>query len=65
MIGEPNSARAVGTAIARNEVAFIIPCHRVIKANGVIGEYRWGIAKKQTLLCYEAAKNPKSGGGGG
>lgn len=58
LIGEPQSARAVGSAIASNEVALLIPCHRVIKANGLVGEYRWGEMKKKSVLCYEALTAP-------
>ena len=55
-IGEPDSARAVGTALARNPVGLLIPCHRVINANGVVGNYRWGCARKRALLAWEAAR---------
>lgn len=53
--GRPNSARAVGSALARNPVALLIPCHRVIRKTGAFGEYRWGEARKQALLGWEAA----------
>ena len=52
-IGQPSAARAVGTAIARNPVAFLIPCHRVIRKNGAIGGYMWGAARKQAILGWE------------
>ena len=52
-IGQPSAARAVGTAIAKNPVAFLIPCHRVIRKNGAIGGYIWGAARKQAILCWE------------
>ena len=45
-IGAPRASRATGTAIASNPIAWIIPCHRVIRASGVLGEYRWGRARK-------------------
>lgn len=57
MIGMPNATRAVASAVASNEICWIVPCHRVIKANGLIGEYRWGAGKKKSLLCYEAARS--------
>jgi len=46
----------VGTAIGNNPVGFIIPCHRVIKNVGGIGEYRWGAARKMAMIGWEAAK---------
>jgi AraC family transcriptional regulator of adaptative response/methylated-DNA-[protein]-cysteine methyltransferase len=52
-IGRPNSARAVGRACATNRAAIVIPCHRVIRADGVIGEYRWGSRLKERLLKQE------------
>jgi len=51
--GHPNASRAAGTAIGRNPVAFLIPCHRVIRATGAIGAYRWGAERKLTLLAWE------------
>ncbi len=56
-IDKPTANRAVGSAIGDNPIAFIIPCHRVIKSAGGIGEYRWGSARKQLMLGWEAAKN--------
>lgn len=57
-IGRPNSARAVGTAVAQNTVGFLIPCHRVIRETGVIGEYRWGTDRKKALLAWEHCCKP-------
>ena len=54
-IGQPSAARAVGTAIANNPVAFLIPCHRVIQKNGVSGGYMWGTTRKQVMLGWESA----------
>jgi len=56
-IGRPNSARAVGTAISSNPIAFIIPCHRVIQKNGTLGGYRWGTDRKHAILAMEAANS--------
>ena len=53
-IGAPGASRAAGTAIASNPVAWIIPCHRVIRASGVLGEYRWGRGRKLAMLSVEA-----------
>ena len=55
-IGQPFASRAVATAVASNSVAFLIPCHRVIRQNGVPGGYRWGAPRKQTMLDWEAAQ---------
>lgn len=54
-IGSPKAARAVGTAIGDNPVAFVVPCHRVIQATGNYGEYRWGSIRKSALIGWEAA----------
>ena len=50
------ASRAVGHAIGRNPVAFLIPCHRVIRKIGMVGDYRWGTARKKALLAWEAAQ---------
>jgi AraC family transcriptional regulator of adaptative response/methylated-DNA-[protein]-cysteine methyltransferase len=55
-IGRPGAARAVGQAVARNPVAYLIPCHRVIRKLGVLGGYRWGAGRKRLLLAWEAAR---------
>lgn len=52
-IGESNASRAVGTAIGANPIAYLIPCHRVIKSTGLFGEYRWDAKRKQAILGYE------------
>ena len=58
-IDKPTASRAVGTAIGENPVAFLIPCHRVIRASGSIGGYRWGSTRKSAILGWEAvAANP-------
>jgi AraC family transcriptional regulator, regulatory protein of adaptative response / methylated-DNA-[protein]-cysteine methyltransferase len=54
-IGRPEAARAVGTAVGANTIAYLIPCHRVIRASGVISNYRWGAARKAAMLGREAA----------
>jgi AraC family transcriptional regulator of adaptative response/methylated-DNA-[protein]-cysteine methyltransferase len=48
-------ARAIGSAVARNPVALLIPCHRVIQASGAVGQYHWGSARKRALLALESA----------
>lgn len=55
-IGKPNASRAIGTAIGRNPLAVLIPCHRVIRADGHLGGYHWGMERKATLIAYEAAR---------
>lgn len=54
-IGQPSASRAVGTAVGSNTIAFLIPCHRVIRETAVIGHYRWGHDRKRALLAREAA----------
>jgi AraC family transcriptional regulator of adaptative response/methylated-DNA-[protein]-cysteine methyltransferase len=54
-IGHPGAARAVGTAVGSNPVAWIIPCHRVIRKIGEMGGYRWGGFTKQAMIGFEAA----------
>jgi AraC family transcriptional regulator of adaptative response/methylated-DNA-[protein]-cysteine methyltransferase len=55
----PNASRAVGTAIGNNPVAFLIPCHRVIRSTGVIGEYHWGTVRKSAIIGWEASQMPE------
>lgn len=55
-LGAPGSSRAVGTAVGANPVGFLIPCHRVIRATGVLGGYRWGGWRKEALLAVEGAR---------
>jgi AraC family transcriptional regulator of adaptative response/methylated-DNA-[protein]-cysteine methyltransferase len=57
-VGHPQAQRAVGTAVGRNPVAFLIPCHRVIQRMGGFGNYRWGAIRKQALIGWESALPP-------
>lgn len=57
LMGRPTAARAVGNALGSNPVGYLIPCHRVIRASGEIGGYRWGLELKATLLGWEASRN--------
>lgn len=52
-IGKPKSSRAVGSAIAKNPIGFLIPCHRVIQSTGELGQYRWHSARKKALHIWE------------
>ena len=54
LAGSPGSARAVGRALAENPVAFLIPCPRVIHASGAVDGYRWGTARKRSMLAWES-----------
>ena len=55
-IGQPKALQAVGSAVGANPVAVLIPCHRVIRKEGVLGEYRWGSATKKALIGWEMAR---------
>lgn len=55
MIGQPRAVRAVGTAVGQNPVSWVVPCHRVTRTNGAIGNYHWGEALKRALLSRESA----------
>lgn len=61
MIGQPGSARAVGSALGQNPIGFIIPCHRVLRASGEIGGYKWGIERKKAIIAYEVAQAQRKG----
>jgi AraC family transcriptional regulator, regulatory protein of adaptative response / methylated-DNA-[protein]-cysteine methyltransferase len=56
MIGCPTATRAVGTAIGNNPIGYLIPCHRVIRASGELGGYRWGLERKTAILGWEASR---------
>jgi AraC family transcriptional regulator of adaptative response/methylated-DNA-[protein]-cysteine methyltransferase len=55
----PKAHRAAGTALAENRIAYLIPCHRVIRSNGESGIYHWGDSRKLALLAWEAAQTPR------
>ena len=54
-IGKPKAARAIGNAVGANPVSLIIPCHRVLRENGAIGGYHWGLDCKRSILALEHA----------
>lgn len=59
-IGQATAARAVGTAIGNNPIAYLIPCHRVIQATGALGGYMWGKSRKAAIIGWEAAQVDKN-----
>ena len=54
-LGKPNSVRAVARACATNPVSIVVPCHRVIRTDGQLAGYRWGLKRKQELLQRESS----------
>ena len=56
-IGHPKAVRAVGTAVGRNPVSWLIPCHRALRKSGALGGYHWGLPVKRALLAWEAARH--------
>ena len=55
-IGRPKAVRAVGTAVGRNPLAWLIPCHRVLRRDGALGGYHWGLPLKRAMLAWESAR---------
>lgn len=60
IIGRPKASRAVGSAVGKNPVAFIIPCHRLIASTGLIGNYRWGLVRKAAMVGRELVQKEKA-----
>jgi AraC family transcriptional regulator of adaptative response/methylated-DNA-[protein]-cysteine methyltransferase len=58
-IEQPNASRAVGTAIGKNPIAYLIPCHRVVQTNGQLGGYMWGINRKSAIIRWEQEAKSK------
>lgn len=56
-IGQPRAVRAVGTAVGRNPISWLIPCHRALRKSGGLGGYHWGLPVKRAMLAYEAARS--------
>jgi AraC family transcriptional regulator of adaptative response/methylated-DNA-[protein]-cysteine methyltransferase len=56
LAGAPGGCRAVGTAVGQNPIAYLIPCHRVIRKTGALGGYRWGEARKRAILGWELSQ---------
>ena len=55
-IGAPKAVRAVGTAVGRNPVSWLIPCHRALRKSGGLGGYHWGLPVKRAMLAWESAR---------
>ncbi|MDY7026235.1 MAG: MGMT family protein [Pseudomonadota bacterium] len=55
-MGNPKAVRAIGTAVGKNPISLLIPCHRVIQKSGKTGQYRWGADLKQRLLDFETTR---------
>jgi AraC family transcriptional regulator of adaptative response/methylated-DNA-[protein]-cysteine methyltransferase len=56
-INNPQASQAVGSAVGSNHIAYLIPCHRVIRKDGILGEYRWAATRKKSMIGWEMAKN--------
>ena len=52
-IGKPKAARAVGAAVGRNPISFVVPCHRVLGSSGALTGYHWGLTRKQAIIGWE------------
>ncbi len=55
-VGHPKAVRAVGTAVGRNPISFLIPCHRALRKSGDLGGYHWGLPVKRAILAWESAR---------
>ena len=55
-VGSPGAVRAVGSACGANPTALVVPCHRVLRSDGALGGFRWGLARKAKLLAAERAE---------
>jgi AraC family transcriptional regulator of adaptative response/methylated-DNA-[protein]-cysteine methyltransferase len=55
-IGAPSASRAVGSAVGRNPISFVVPCHRVLRGDGNLGGYHWGLTRKRALIGWETGR---------
>jgi AraC family transcriptional regulator of adaptative response/methylated-DNA-[protein]-cysteine methyltransferase len=55
-IGSPSASRAVGSAVGRNPISFVVPCHRVLRGDGTLGGYHWGLTRKRALIGWETGQ---------
>ena len=60
-IGAPSASRAVGSAVGRNPISFVVPCHRVLRGDGSLGGYHWGLTRKRALIGWETGRVPRRG----
>ena len=60
-IDRPDAVRAVASAVGRNPVSWLIPCHRVLRSTGALGGYHWGLDRKRVMLTWEAARTSRAG----
>lgn len=60
-VGNPRAVRAVGTAVGKNPVSWLIPCHRALRKSGGLGGYHWGLPVKRAMLAYESARTDAVG----
>ncbi len=56
-IGRPKAVRAVASAVGRNPISWVIPCHRALRKTGGLGGYHWGLPVKRAMLAYESARS--------
>jgi AraC family transcriptional regulator, regulatory protein of adaptative response / methylated-DNA-[protein]-cysteine methyltransferase len=59
-LSAPKAMQAVGSAVGSNHIAYLIPCHRVIRKDGILGEYRWHSSRKKSLIGWEMSKHDRS-----
>jgi AraC family transcriptional regulator of adaptative response/methylated-DNA-[protein]-cysteine methyltransferase len=64
-IGAPKAARAVGTAVGRNPISWLVPCHRALRESGALGGYHWGLDVKRAMLAWESARHEAAEGSPG
>ena len=60
-MGQPTASRAVGSAVGRNPISFVVPCHRVLRGDGTLGGYHWGLTRKRALIGWETGRVTGSG----
>ena len=53
-VGRPTASRAVGAAVGKNPISFVVPCHRVVGTSGALTGYHWGVPRKRAILGWEA-----------
>ncbi len=61
-LGKPQASRAVGSAVGRNPISFVVPCHRVLRGDGSLGGYHWGLTRKKALIGWETGRVAAGGG---